>query len=65
VRIGDFVGGDQHRTERAKVSKDLPGTIAAAAILLPIARAHVIGTGVTEDIVERVGAETFFAAPAE
>jgi hypothetical protein len=53
---GIFIGGDDARPQRAERGERLAAApLAAAAVPLPVAGAHVVGAGVAEHVLEGVG----------
>ena len=64
LRIGDLVGGDEHRAHRAERVERLaarPLTVAE----LEVARRDVVEAGVAEDVIEGVGLADATSRPAD
>ena len=66
LRGGDFVGGDQHRPQRAEGVKALAADpLAATAVELPLAGRDVVGARVSEHVTEGVGPRHIAGGPAD
>jgi hypothetical protein len=66
IRILDRGGCDQRRAHGTKRVEGLsPAPLRSAPLFLPIARAHVVGDGVAEHIIHRIGAGDILAFVAD